>query len=130
LEAHGAIHDADGSFRIHFRNGGAAAAVFHVRSGFGAEVPRTYTVGAHAHIADDWNVTSIGAPAYDLSVYGPNGFYRRFAGDVSGRHRADLDVRAVYDERTTGIALQISNRAAHVARVSVLASGSTRSLRH
>jgi phospholipase C len=77
-------------------------------------------VGAHSHLTDDWNVTSNGASTYDLSVYGPNGFYRRFKGDLSGHHRADLDIRAVYDEQTTGIALEISNRAAHVARVSIL----------
>ena len=44
LDAIGVVEPADGSFRIQFRNTGRAAAVFHVRSGNSADVPRTYTV--------------------------------------------------------------------------------------
>ena len=119
LDALGAVQAADGSFWIQFRNTGEAGAVFHVRSGHSADAPRTYTVEPHKHLTDSWSVAAIGASEYDLSVYGPNGFYRAFKGGVSGRHRANLDVRAVYDEERSGITLDISNRASQIARVSV-----------
>ena len=115
LDALGAV--AEGSFWIQFRNTGRAGAVFHVRSGNSADGPRTYTVEPHKHLLDSWR---IGGSDYDLSVYGPNGFYRAFKGSVSGRHRADLDVRAKYDEESSSIALEITNRASHVARISVV----------
>jgi hypothetical protein len=43
-----------------------------VRSGNSVDGPRTYTVEPHKQLTDSWNVTAIGAPEYDLSVYGPN----------------------------------------------------------
>jgi hypothetical protein len=49
-------------------------------------------VEPHKHVSDAWNVRTIGRSAYDLSVYGPNGFFRGFKGDISGR-RGNLDVR-------------------------------------
>ncbi len=74
-------------------------------------------------LADTW-ASSQGA--YELSVYGPNGFYRGFKGSVSGRHRADLDVREVYDEQRTAIALEFSNRASHVANITVVSAYGSR----
>jgi phospholipase C len=59
------------------------------------------------------------AVGYDLSVYGPNGFYRRFKGGISGRHRANLDVRAIYSDENGSIALEVANRASHTTRVSI-----------
>jgi phospholipase C len=119
LDAHGVVHETDGSFRIHFRNTGRACAVFQVRSGNVADAPRTYTVEPLHHVSDDWNVAAIGASTYDLSVYGPNGFYRAFKGGVSGRHTANIEVRAVYDEESNAITLALSNRGSQIARVSV-----------
>ena len=86
LDAHGVVHDADDSFQIHFRNTGGACAVFQVRSGNSADLPRTYTVEPLQRVTDTWRVGAIGASTYDLSVYGPNGFYRAYRGSVSG-HR-------------------------------------------
>jgi phospholipase C len=119
LDARGVVHDADGSFQIQFRNTGHACAVFQVRSGNSADLPRTYTVEPLQRVTDNWSVAAIGASTYDLSVYGPNGFYRAFKGGVSGRHTANLQVRAVYDEEGKAIELAISNRASQIARISV-----------
>src|SRR5262245_40340877 len=77
LNAHGALQPADGSFWIDFRNSGDAAVVFQVRSGNTAHDPRTYTVEPHKHLQDRWAISGVGSSQYDLSVYGPNGFYRR-----------------------------------------------------
>jgi phospholipase C len=120
LHAHSAVQSMDGSFWIQFRNMGRQAAVFQVRSGHSADVPRTYTLEPHKRLTDSWRVAAIGETGYDLSVYGPNGFHRTFKGAISGRHRANLDVQVLYNEESCGITLELSNRASQSARVSLL----------
>jgi phospholipase C len=126
LHVHGTAENQ--TFRLHFRNVGDAAAVFHVRSGGAGDAPRTYTVGAQARLSDDWRAPANGGSEYDLSVHGPNGFYRSFKGALSGRHRAHLDVRAVYDEDNNSISLEIANRSAYAASVSVAHGYGSRTL--
>jgi phospholipase C len=103
---------------LQFRNTGRAAAVFQVRSGNAADLPRSYTVGAGKRLSDTWNVDA----AYDLSAYGPNGFLRSFKGSVAaGTMRSRLDVRASYDTSDQGgIKLRITNTGEHTAGVTVL----------
>ncbi|GHF68809.1 phospholipase C [Amycolatopsis bartoniae] len=67
-----------GRFTVDFANNGKAGACFYVTSpGAG---PRSYTVGAGGRLSAAWDVTG----AYDYTVHGPNGFFRRFAGQGSG----------------------------------------------
>jgi phospholipase C len=120
LHAHGSLHSSDGTFRISFDNTGTAAAVFQVRSGDTAHLPRSYTVESRKHLSDTWDVKGSGLSTYDLSVYGPNGFMRSFRGSSSGHGKANLDVNAVYDERNGGITLIVTNLAAHGSKVKVL----------
>ena len=75
-----ALH-ADGrpdptAVRVDFHNPGRAAAVFLARSADPAHPPRTYTVEPGKALADTW----AHGGRYDVSVHGPNGFHRRFAG--------------------------------------------------
>jgi phospholipase C len=77
--------------------------------------PRTYTVEPLRSMADSWPQ----AADYDLSVYGPNGFFRHFKGGLSA-HRANLDAAATYDEKHNEISLEISNRSSRNVTVSVL----------
>jgi phospholipase C len=106
------------NFRLQFANTGRAAAVFQVRSGDAADLPRSYTVGPGARLADTWKVNA----TYDLSVNGPNGFLRSFKGSVAaGTARSSLDVRASYDtEDEGGIALRVTNSGEHTAEVTIL----------
>ena len=122
LRSHGLLDEADRSFQVHFHNSGEAAAVFQVRSSNAAQAPRTYTVESNEQLADSW---SIGASDYDLSAYGPNGFFRSFKGGVSGPRRANLDIREQYDGST--IELTIVNRASQIAIVHVVNRYSSRS---
>ena len=119
LDATATVQRSDGSFWIEFRNTGEATAVFHVRSGNNTDAPRTYTVEPHQHLNDSWSAAANGGSAYDLSVYGPNGFYRAFTGVVAGNHGAFVDVRADYDRRDNSIALEIANRAPRTAHISI-----------
>src|SRR5262249_22326027 len=82
LNAHGALQTSDNSFIIDFTNTGTVTAVFQVRSA-AVHQPRTYTVEPGKSLSDTWQLSSIGIALCDLSVYGPNGFYRRFKGAVS-----------------------------------------------
>jgi phospholipase C len=112
------VQTLDSSFWILFRNTGEATAVFQVRSGNSAIAPRTYTVEAHKSLTDFWSAAVLGGADYDLSVYGPNGFFRSFKGGTS-RQRAKLEVRVVYDCDSSNITLHISNRSSHVLKASV-----------
>jgi phospholipase C len=108
LHARGEANFSSGIFQIHFRNAGKTTA-FQVRSGDGSSGPWTYTVGTRAEVSDSWPVTENGQTQYDLSVYGPNGFLRAFKGSVSGKNKANLDVRSRYDVAQNGIILSIRN---------------------
>src|SRR6185295_10033711 len=119
LHAHGQVNEEAGAFLIEFRNLGQAAGVFQVRSGDAADAPRTYTVEPHMHVFDSWNVRSIGRTAYDLSAYGPNGFFRGFKGSIGDRHHAKLDVRVIYDADDLHIALEVVNRGSRAASVNI-----------
>jgi phospholipase C len=61
---------------LRFNNLGPAGVVFHVYNLLerGAP-PRRYTVSHSTGLVGEWPVG-----AYDLAVFGPNGFYRRYAG--------------------------------------------------
>ena len=111
--------DADctaGAFRIRFANSGRQTAVFQVRSGITATGPWTYTVQPHSEIVDSWNFES-GAVAFDLSVYGPNGFFRAYKGQ-SG-NTVNLQSVVAYDLVRGGITLQSQNLGPETAELRV-----------
>jgi phospholipase C len=117
LHVEGEADVSEGSLKIRFHNTGSAAAVFQVRTGLTQDGPWTYTVGPHTHLFDTWNVTNAGETAYDLSVYGPNGFFRSFKGtDV-----ANLSVRSNVHPSPDrpGITLEIRNRGSVTEKVLV-----------
>ncbi|GAA4232434.1 phospholipase C, phosphocholine-specific [Actinomadura meridiana] len=64
---------ADGRITLKFASRGKVGACFYVTAA--GQDPRTYTVESGRELAGSWNGES-----YDLSVHGPNGFLRRFAG--------------------------------------------------
>ncbi len=105
----------DQDVKINFGNYGAAGAFFHVRTAEGAlnggmgAGPWGYTVEAGKTLSDTWRPTS--GSNYDLSVYGPNGFYRRFAGGL-GPNAANLVVRAEFDVGEGAIAIVTNEGAA------------------
>ncbi|GAB4106539.1 phospholipase C, phosphocholine-specific [Micromonospora taraxaci] len=98
------------SLRIDFRNTGGAAAVFQVRQAGSADAPRSYTVEPGKHLTDTWTIGS----GYDLSVHGPNGFYRRFTGG-----RAHLDITPSYEERNDKVVLTLKNPGSKRVEVTV-----------
>jgi hypothetical protein len=66
------------------------------------------------------NLGAIGVADCDLSVYGPNGFFRAFKGSVSALRTAQLDLQIDYDEILGDITLVITNLSTQSAKVSIL----------
>jgi phospholipase C len=130
LHVRGEVNHSDGSFQIHFANSGRGAAVFQVRSGNTQAGPWTYTVGPKASVSDTWPVTAIGQTAYDLSVYGPNGFLRAFKGSVSGQGIANLHITSAYDVAEGGISLNIQNEGSASVKVGILNAYTSHSSSH
>ncbi|GAB1640601.1 phosphocholine-specific phospholipase C [Krasilnikovia sp. MM14-A1259] len=105
--------EADGhTLTLTLRNAGAAAAVFHVRCADRGEAPRTYTVGPGMQVDDTWAAGS----GYDMSVHGPNGFFREFRG---GPHGAPVAITTAYDAQADRVALQFHNPGPGPVRLSV-----------
>jgi phospholipase C len=107
---------ASGAIELFFRNTGKAGAVFQVRSDDGVTGPWTYTVGAGDETSD---IFARGAGSYDLSVNGPNGFLRTFAGSF-GTGSANLTVDAILDRGSEVIALVIRNLGSSAEKLSIL----------
>ena len=116
LNVVGSVNTAGGIVELEFFNTGAMGAVFQVRSGNPSDTVRAYTVEAGKTLSGIWDVGS----AYDLSVYGPNGFARYFKGSV-GSGAAVLGVGSSYYKDGHGsLGWQIVNLGTGNATVSVL----------
>ncbi len=120
LHASGEADVERATFEIDFANAGAAAAVFQVRSGNDQNGPWTYTVSAGTHVIDTWTFTDATKHAYDLSVYGPNGFFRAFKGNL-GKEKANLRVTCEYQtsRERPAITLDIHNRGGEAGKMEI-----------
>ncbi|HOY78480.1 MAG TPA: phospholipase C, phosphocholine-specific [Hyphomonadaceae bacterium] len=73
----------NGPLRLRFENKGKAAAVFHAYDCQRLDhPPRRYTVEPGKSLEGDWQ-----GGAYDVCVYGPNGFFRSFVGNSADAKR-------------------------------------------
>ena len=74
----------NGKLWIDLVNAGRAGAVFQVFDNTDRDAPWRFTLAAgQKYAAGHWNKAGCAPGPYDLTVHGPNGFYRRFAGDTS-----------------------------------------------
>jgi phospholipase C len=76
VRVHG--ENSQGQLKISFVNTGRAGAAFLVYATNSGTAPRSYTVEAGKRLEDQLPLNTNGT--YDYTVYGPNGFLRRFAG--------------------------------------------------
>ena len=109
------------SFNLDFANTGTAGAWFHVRTANGCTAgggtgPWGYTVEAGKTLGDTWT-TPAGA-AYDVSVHGHNGFFRRYAGSLEAG-AAKLVARCTYSRATGGLSLTVTNAGSVATDVTV-----------
>ena len=95
---------------ITFATTGRQAVVFQVRSANPLEGPRTYTVEPGMSLVDSWQHNGL---PYDLSVSAPNGFLRRFQGDVAlGATGLHVQESAIAAAQTIVLSLVNGNSAA------------------
>ena len=85
--------DVDAAFTaatitLDMHNTGTLGAHLQVRSAIGAILPSTYTIHPGRSLSGTWPTTH----GYDLSVHGPNGYYRHFVG-AAGRSDPQVSVR-------------------------------------
>jgi phospholipase C len=106
VNVHGYADSKAEVYRMSFANTGSQTAVFQVRSGSATLGPRTYTVQPQAELADTWPFAGSRAVAYDLSVYGPNGFFRAYRGQAAS---VNLQSTIVYNLGQYGITLKLVN---------------------
>jgi phospholipase C len=113
LRADVTVDAAAQTVSIAFVNTGGVGAFFHVRTALGAKNGGQgtglwgYTVDPHKRVLSDrWSPTD--GAGYDLSVYGPNGFFRRVAGGLT-RTSANLEVRVLPEIAGEVILLAIEN---------------------
>jgi phospholipase C len=90
---------------LRFENKGTAGAVYHVYDLFNLEsIPKRYTVEAGKSIEDRWAPSDNGK--YSLEVFGPNGFFRKYVGQIENNEPA---VRLQYDHEKGGVAIKLEN---------------------
>ncbi|MER5181194.1 phospholipase C, phosphocholine-specific [Streptomyces sp. NPDC002896] len=115
--ADGKAAASKGTFTLTFSGGRRAGAAFHVTSGTGPYGPWMYTTEAGKTVTDTWDTAS-SKGAYDLSVFGPNGFLRTFKGsvkttgpEVTARHDAATgNVKLAFENAgTTAVTLTLTN---------------------
>jgi len=105
------------------RAAGSAFTVYNERS-YNGEVGRSwnYAVTPGDKLQDSWSLQDDGEKEYKLSVYGPNGFYRSFAGD---KRNPKLKVNCSYErtkngEKLTGkLLIQLTNLEQYSLEVSL-----------
>ncbi|MGC4034311.1 MAG: phospholipase C, phosphocholine-specific [Chitinophagaceae bacterium] len=80
----------------------------------------SYTVAAGDTLNDQWNLSDFENGDYHLKVYGPNGFYREFAGNAKD---PALTVSCEYEKNKTGltgnILLKIKNNTGKAVEIEI-----------
>ncbi len=109
-----------GEFTLEFINTGKRTAVFQVRSGSALHPPRTYTVSPGTRLSDIWRYAPLGLETYDLSVYGPNGFFRAYQGHLIEATSANLHSAIAYDLASGGVTITVSNSAKAACELELL----------
>jgi phospholipase C len=109
---------------IGFASTGDAGAFFQVRTALAAvnsgqgTGPWGYTIDPVTQAASDsWTPAS--GTGYDLSVYGPNGFFRRYAGGLSASS-ANLTAQSLYDTVGGGVTIAITNVGSAPTAITIL----------
>ena len=110
------------SFTVTLNATGAAGAAFLLvdAPNLATASPRKYALGAGTGIVDvPQPLKPAGASKYALSLHGPNGFVRQFAGDAAQASAAGLSAAMTYDEAGGKVVLQLGAGAGAAATFTV-----------
>jgi phospholipase C len=133
LHVNGKVDEKANSLTIEFGNTGDQGAHFYVYSTNRTDGPWRYTVEAGKTLKDVFNLSSTNG-VYAFTVYGPNGFVRRFAGNAQpqsnqanvqgqfghNRKPAMPEVKTHYDVGNGNVYLKFTNHGDSIARLSVV----------
>jgi phospholipase C len=120
LNVNAAVSLVAGEFTLEFINTGKKTAVFQIRSGSARQPPRSYTVSPNSQLSDVWEYAGLSLGAYDLSVYGPNGFFRAYKGTVIEAASANIQSAIAYDVADGGVTLTAVNSGTAACQLQVL----------
>jgi phospholipase C len=120
LHVTAAADAAAGQVTLQFKNSGEKAAVFQVRSANPVQPPRSYTLRPATSLSDVWAYGAAGAGEYDLSVYGPNGFFREYAGGPLTELSAHIQSAVAYEIARDGVTLVLINRGTKSCALQIL----------
>jgi phospholipase C len=109
-ELHGNGRLAEGKFWIDLVNSGAAGAAFQVYDNTDRSGPWRYTIeSGKKHSTCQWHDGAT-TDDYDLSLHGPNGFFRQFRGHAPALNKADnVEARLAYAAPNGNIVLTLQN---------------------
>ncbi|MGS0897062.1 phosphocholine-specific phospholipase C [Burkholderia stagnalis] len=102
-------------YAVTFANTGTQGAHFWVYTGDPAAMPRRYTVEAGKQLTDTWTLDANGN--YQLSVWGPNGYFRRFAGAAAADAGAKPEITPCYDVANGDLYVTLANAGASALTV-------------
>ena len=116
-------------YALTFANTGTQGAHFWVYTGDLSAMPRRYTVEAGKQLIDTWALDANGN--YLVSVWGPNGYFRRFAGSAAADAAAKPEITPCYDTANGDVYVTIANAGASpltVTATDVAYGGAARTL--
>ena len=123
LHASARADAGNGTLALKFANTGRAAAVFHVYDKLHLDrLPRRYVVEPGKTLHGDWAARADDGGKYDLWVLGPNGYHRRFTGDLSrlaGARAPHPEVRVGYAGASGNLHLRLRNHGGGTVRFTV-----------
>src|SRR5690606_490099 len=102
-----------------FKNNGDKGAVYHVYDMHRLDrIPRRYTVEAAKSLADEWAVSETKG-AYHLEVYGPNGYFHKFAGNIND---TEPEIELEYNHRNGSLSVLLQNNSPASLNLEMLAN--------
>ncbi len=97
---------ATGRFYIAMTNAGSASVHFAIyANAYLSESPRQYDVLSSGSVTDYFRTSGQTGGSYDLTCYGPNGFLRRFAGNISNNCE-EIEVQSVIGADVLTVTMQ------------------------
>jgi phospholipase C len=112
---------ANGRLYFTMTNAGAAAAHLAVyANAYRTDGPWQYDVDAVSSVTDSFDVIAFGGGRYDLTCYGPNGFQRRFAGNLTNAC-GQIEVASSIDP-SAGITFALRNATAAAVAFTIVAN--------
>ncbi len=125
IYAEGKMSDDKNSFVMQLEAGNTifgditAGSAFHIYTNNNKD-PRAYAVKAGDRLADSFKMSDFDNGNYQLKVYGPNGFYREFAGN---KNDPNVNVRCNYEMKgggpTGNIEVTIANSSDRAVKVKI-----------